>query len=311
MTDPSHTQLPRRKFVAHRNDSGVPQGVQFSHPVHPAHRPRVSIIIPTSDGSREGHLPVLLRQLSEQSFQDFEVIVITGEKRQGRAINCGADLARGDILVTFDDDSRLANGRVLQNLVSALDSDPSIGAVGGANQVMDNAPWLVRRVMKEIPRRSSPSVETITDSDMAEHPCLAMRKEAFCRVGGENELIPRGLDPYLREQFRKAGYRVTVAPDITYHHLPPSSLTTLIKQFFRNGAQSRYCSIHFPQWVYDTLDEHTEKPSLQTPLSDRILRFGRDLVTHLLRGHFIYVVCHLSYAGGWLYETWRTRRQPR
>jgi hypothetical protein len=311
MQSSSQPTLPDRPFVAQRNDQGVPANVKFSYPVRPGHQPLVSIIIPTSDGSREGYLPVLLEQLSRQTFQDFEVIIIEGDKRQGRAINCGADLARGEILVTFDDDSRLADNRTLQLLVNALDSDPKIGAVGGANLVLDSAPWLVKRVMLEIPRRSSPPVDQIVDSDMAEHPCLAMRKSAFKEAGGENELIPRGLDPYLRQQFREKGYRVVVAPGVLYHHLPPSDLSTLVRQFFRNGAQSRYCSIHYPQWVFDTLDEHGDDRSPMTSLPGRIVRFGKDLLKHALQGHAVYVACHVSYALGWFYESlFGQRQQP-
>ncbi|NMA29090.1 MAG: hypothetical protein GX934_15150, partial [Burkholderiales bacterium] len=154
-----------------------------------------------------------------------------------------------------------------------------------------------------LPRRSSPAVSRITDSDMAEHPCLAMPRAAFMAVGGENELIPRGLDPYLRTAFREAGYRVVVVPGVVYHHLPPATLIRLLRQFFRNGAQSRYCSQLYPEWVYDTLEEHGAGPAPRVPVGGRALRLARGVVQAALKGHWVHVACRLSYAAGWLWQS--------
>jgi hypothetical protein len=74
----------------------------------------------------------------------------------------------------------------------------------------------MRRVIKQIPRRSWKSVKDVTDSDLAEHPCMIMRTKEFKEAGGENELIPRRLDPYLREEFRKLGKRIIVVPKLTH-----------------------------------------------------------------------------------------------
>ncbi len=175
--------------------------------------PRLSIVIPTAHEDRRGLLTQLLRQLQDQTEQRFEVILVQGDRRQGRAINTGAAVARGEILVTMDDDTRIGHPELLERILQAFASDPMIGIVGVANLPPPDAPWVVRRAMRELPRRSSPLVDRITDSDLAEHPCLAIRKDLFYRVGGEHEWIPRGLDPYLRREVRRAGYRVVVIPN--------------------------------------------------------------------------------------------------
>ena len=294
--------LSPRPWVRYRNDAAIPAKVQLERPIqHPA--PEVSVLIPTSDGAREGYLPGLLEQLQHQDLQAFEVLVVVGDNRQGRALNTAADLARGEILITLDDDSRLSDPSTFSRLVKALKADPSIGMAGGSNQAPPDARGLVRRVMEELPRRSSPAVDRVTDSDMAEHPCLAMPKAAFCAVGGENELIPRGLDPYLRTAFREAGYRVVVVPEVVYHHLPPTTLAGLVRQFFRNGAQSRYCSQLYPEWVYDTLEEHGEGPAPRVPVGGRALRLATGVLKAARQGHWVYVACRLSYAAGWLWQS--------
>lgn len=211
----------RETFVKHLNAEGSPAEVQVIEGREVgATGPEVSVLIPTSDAWRGGYFPQLLEQLNAQTFQDFEVLVLKGDRRQGRAINTGAAQARGDILVTLDDDTRMGHPEVLANLVAAIRADPEIGMAGVANTVPEDAPWLVRRVMKEIPRRSSEVVREIVESDMAEHPCCAIPKRVFYEIGGENEIVPRGLDPYLRREIRRAGYRVVVIPDTYIHHLP-------------------------------------------------------------------------------------------
>ena len=97
--------------------------------------PAVSIIIPTLDGYRNGYLPILLEQIKEQSFTKLEILIIQGDRRQGRAINLGALMAKGKILITMDDDTRLGHNRVIENMVKVIKSNPDIGIVGVSNVV--------------------------------------------------------------------------------------------------------------------------------------------------------------------------------
>jgi hypothetical protein len=191
-----------------------------------------------------------------------------------------------------------------------LDENPDIGMAGVPNLVPGNVSWFVKRVMSEIPRRSSAMVKEITVSDMAEHPCLIMRKDVFFRVGGENELIPRGLDPYLRQVFREANYKVVVIPDVYVHHLPPNSFRKLMRQFFRNGVAAAYVNRFYPQWVYDLTTSHEE---LFTPKVSRMHRLGRQvvrLVSALMRVRLLYLASQGSYLLGflWGFITLRDRK---
>jgi len=293
-----------RGFVLYRNDRGIPPDREITR-IETELRlregyPKVSIIIPTSDGYRNGLFPVLLRQLSEQSFQDFETIIIKGDSRQGRAVNTGADIARGRYLVTLDDDTYLVSKDAIESLCAVLGEHESIGMAGGINGIPPDASPFVRRVMREIPRRSTPPVNEITDSDLAEHPLLIMRKDVFKGVGGENELIPRGLDPYLRREFRRAGYRVVVVPGLHYSHLPPQNLTSLIKQFYRNGRLAAFCNKFYPQWVFETPDTHRGEFLMQRPFRYRAARYLVNMVKRACRGHLIYLAVSIAYAAGFI-----------
>ena len=191
----------------------------------------LTVVIPTFDGCRGGYLTKLLKQILNQNYLNFEIIIVQGDHRQGRAINIAASLAQGKYILTLDDDTSLPDPNTFGKLVKVIEKCPDIGMAGGINAIPNNAKPFIKRTMKELPRRSTPKVNRIVDSDMAEHPLLIIRKEVFIEIGGENELIPRGLDPYLREEFRKVGFRVVVVPEVRYCHLPPATLPKLMKQF--------------------------------------------------------------------------------
>ena len=88
-----------RQFVLHRNDDQLPPDiiveVKEAKFGQDQNDPKISVIIPTLDGHRNGLFPLLLEQLSEQTFQDFETIVIKGDPLQGRAINTAVDISKG------------------------------------------------------------------------------------------------------------------------------------------------------------------------------------------------------------------------
>jgi len=249
------------------------------------HQPVLSVIIPTADADRGGYFIKLMQSLSAQDMQDFELIVLKGDQRQGRGINICAAMAKGKYLLTVDDDSSLPDAQTFTKMVAAMDEHADIGMAGGNNTVPDWATPFVKRVMTQVPRRSWQPVSEIVDSDLAEHPCLIMRADLFRQVGGENEVIPRGLDPYLRQVFREADTRVVVLPDIIYHHLPPETWSGLLGQMYRNGYQAAYANIHSPEWVIETPAKHGDF-TLKTPLWKRILRYPWRMFGSFLQGHW-------------------------
>ena len=249
---------------------------------------RLSVIIPTVDANRRGYFIRLLEDIDRQHAKNFELLVIKGDPRQGRAINTGAAASRGRYLLTLDDDTLLPDPETFKKLLTVLEVHPDIGIAGGNNVVPDDASSFVRRAMQEIPRRSWEPVEAITDSDLAEHPCMIMRSEEFKAVGGENELIPRGLDPYLRERFRKIGKRVVVVPGVIYHHLPPDTLPKLLRQFYRNGRQAAFTNRHYPQWVIETSADHGSFQKT-VPFKLRLLRFPLRILKALFTGKLIWM----------------------
>lgn len=289
-------------FVRHRNPGPSPGHVCRYGRGHG--EIRLSVVIPTLDGCRNGYLSRLLDQAWAQENSSFEILVIRGDPRQGRAINIAAALARGRYLLTLDDDTSLPDPLTFTKLMKVMEDHPDIGMAGGNNLIPKDATSFVRRVMRELPRRSWPMVEEITDSDLAEHPCLIMRTAEFKQVGGENELIPRGLDPYLRMEFRKFGKRVVVVPGVVYHHLPPERLSRLLRQFYRNGIQAAFTNRHYPEWIIETPSRHGPfRRNISFPL--RICRFPLMLLFEIISLKPIWFLCEMAYATGFIHERLR------
>lgn len=264
--------------------------------------PRVSVIIPSRDGYRGGCLPRLLESIETQTFREFEVIVIKGVFPQGKAINQGADQARGDILLVLDDDSRLADPAVFQTLVDVLDADPAIGMAGASIVVPPEASTFQRRAARQFPRFNTPVVDAVTDSDFACHGCCAFPMRVFNAVGRERADIIRGLDPDLRARLRAAGYRVVLAPHARIYHPLPDGWHPLLNVFFRNGFGSAYTRKFHPEQVYEThesLDMDSFRP--RSTLLYRALRFPLRLVRALLQGRFMRFAAYSSYACGYLW----------
>ena len=287
----------KRSFVKHVLSEPSP-GKAWHYPSKRTST-KLSVIIPTIDANRNGYFLNLLNQISNQNLKNFEIIVVRGDPSQGRGINTAAALARGKYLLILDDDTSLPDPGTFRKLIKIMEGHKEIGIAGGNNTVPQDAPPFIRQVMKQIPRRSWPAVSEITISDLAEHPCMIMRTEEFKKVGGENELIFRGLDPYLREEFRKLGKLVVVVPGVIYHHLPPDKIGKLFRQFYRNGYQAFFANHIYPQWVIETPHKHGSfRP--RRPFPFRFLRFSKILFQSLITFKLIWFVCEIAYAIGFL-----------
>jgi glycosyltransferase involved in cell wall biosynthesis len=264
--------------------------------------PRVSVIIPSLDGYREGCVPRLLASVESQTFRDFETHVIKGVSPQGKAINEGAAKARGEILVILDDDSRIADGSVFQRLVDALDGDASVGMAGASIVLPPEASAFQRRASGQFPRFNTPVVERVTDSDLACHGCCAIPLRIFEEVGREREDLVRGLDPDLRVRLREAGYRVVLVPHARIYHPLPDGWRRLVRVFFRNGFGSAYAWKFQPESVYEThesVDAAAFRP--RTPWLYRVVRFPFRLVKALVQGRLMRLVAYCAYAAGYMW----------
>lgn len=272
---------------------------------------RVSVIIPSWDGHREGGVPRLLESLETQTYQDFETILVTGVSPQGRAINQGVERSAGEIVVILDDDSRLADDSVLERLLACLDADPAVGMAGASIVLEPAASKFQRRASTQFPRLCTPEVHKVTDSDLACHGCCALPRRVFDEVGGEREDILRGLDPDLRVRLRAAGYRVVLVPGARIYHPLPNGWRQLTRTFFRNGYGSAYTQKFKPDSVYETHEAlDTRGFQAKRSFGFRAARFPARLTAALARGQRMRFVAYSAYGLGYSWGMLRAKRMP-
>lgn len=274
--------------------------------------PRLSVIIPSWDGHRDGCVPRLLESVGRQSFADFEVIVIKGVSPQGKAINQGAAQARGEVLMILDDDSLLADDDVFARIIQTLDDDEKIGLAGASIVIFPDSNDFQKKAALQFPRFHTPVVDTVTDSDLACHGCCAIPRRIFDDVGGEREDLLRGLDPDLRVRIREAGYRVVLAPQARIYHPLPSDWTKLLRIFFRNGFGSAYAYKFQRESVFETHEVlHDEAFQPRTTLIYRLGRYPLRLLKALAEGQFMRFGAYCSYALGYGWGVMTAKELPR
>jgi GT2 family glycosyltransferase len=270
--------------------------------------PRVSVIIPSWDGHRDGCVPRLLESVSRQTYTDYEITIIKGVSPQGRAINQGFSETRGELLLILDDDSMLADEQVFERIVETIDSDSQVGMAGASIVVFPDSNAFQKKAATQFPRFHTPVVDEITDSDLACHGCCAIPRRIFNEVGGEREDILRGLDPDLRVRLRQAGYRVVLAPQARIYHPLPPNWRKLLRIFFRNGFGSAYAYKFQPDSVYETHEQlHDTTFQARTTLAYRLGRFPLRLLKAAATLRFMRLGAYCSYALGycWGYLTAR------
>lgn len=263
--------------------------------------PKASIIIPTIGGPRREALNKLLSEIEEQTFKDREILIIEGDTRQGRAINKAAAKAKGDILIILDDDACLGHAMVFNNMIEALEADKSIGMVGASTIAREDDSIFQKIALRQVPRRYYPVVDKVTESDMAHHPCCAIPKKVFEEVGGENEILVRGLDPELRFRIRKKGYKIVIAPHSWIYHPLPESIIGIFTLYFRYGKSSAFAYKINPGLVCEVGDMFDRVPSPEkTTLSYRVFRSIRRFLWNIVTFRIIALVYMAGYALGYI-----------
>lgn len=260
--------------------------------------PDISVIIPTIRSELE--LSSLFEGLVKQTVSSMEVIIAYRFYPSGLARNRGAAAAKGKCLIFMDDDIGLGGDKVLENLCSALHSDPSIGLAGASTLVPPNANAFQKRAAREIPRMTFPITDSLVESDMVTTQCWAQRRDCFEIVGPFSEVIERGVDPEYRRRVRSLGYRIVIAPQTWTYHPPPKNFRGFLKQTYRNGRASARAQRLHPELVAPSPDEGIPEKGKDVPLPVRLLRSLWKVAEGIFTFKFLQVSERLIYAAGYL-----------
>ena len=222
-------------------------------------RPLISILVP---GKNEGlHIYKLANSLKEQTYQNFELIVIDdgsdddterickslqknkmidlflrNDVRGGKAsaANLGYRFSKGKIIVHLDADCSY-DMDAIEKIIIPFYLDDHIGAVGG-NILVRNYKDSLCATLQAIEYSDTISVGRITSSSIGIYRLIsgafgAFKREALDRVGGWD--IGPGLDGDITVKLRKLGYNIVFEPEAICQTSVPDTFKKLIKQRLR------------------------------------------------------------------------------
>lgn len=221
--------------------------------------PLVSIIVP---GKNEGkHIFKLVQSLKQQTYQNFELIIIDdgsddetericrslerngmidlfvrNEVRGGKAsaANLALRLSKGEFVVHLDADCSY-DPDAMENIVKLFYTDPLIGGVGGNVQVRNYKESLVA-TFQAIEYFDSISIGRISSSELGIYRVIsgafgAFRRDALDKIGGWD--VGPGLDGDITVKLRKMGYKVKYEPSAICKTAAPDTFRKLAKQRLR------------------------------------------------------------------------------
>ncbi len=273
--------------------------------------PGYSIIIPVLSLEGNSNIQRLLNNLNIQTHKPEEVHLVIGDKRQGRAINYGASKVITKYICTVDDDTEIDDPDLYKKLLTAMETDNTIGLGGAACPIPAHATVFQKQAMKEIPRRFFPVQKEHKQSDFVQHPCLIMRTDLFRKIGGEDEQLIRGLDPILRHKVREYGKKVVIIADTWVYHIIPNNLWKLIKMYYRNGRGSGFARRYYPERVIE-LSNGMEKNNFRwkRPFYYRMLRRLFGVIASFYSFKAIKLITDTAYTFGVIKETLQPSYRP-
>jgi len=261
---------------------------------------KVSLIIPSLSGSRGGNLKKLTQDISKQSFQPDEVVIVAGAKPCSRAHNIGVKAAKGEIIIFFDDDVRLGDREVIKNLLRVLEEKKDMGIVGASQVIPRSSNRFQKKCATQVYRSQSPIVKKVVESDMATHAGMAIKKSLYEKVGGEEEFLYRNDDTYLRYKIKKLGYKVVLVPNAWVYHPMPRNLFELIKRRFYQGIDQAHDYKFYPSYIYESPLKQGEFHR-KSNLANQIVRNLKIIVRSIFRMKLILLISRLATGMGFIY----------
>ncbi|PWH86698.1 glycosyltransferase family 2 protein [Brumimicrobium oceani] len=221
--------------------------------------PLVSIIVP---GKNEGkHIFKLVKSLSEQTYQNYELIIIDdgsddntpiicksllknglidqfyrNDVRGGKAsaANLGLRFTKGKFIIHLDADCSYDNDAV-EKIILPFYYDKDIGGVGGNVMVRNYKESLVT-TLQAVEYFNSVGIGRIVTSQFGIYRIIsgafgAFRADVMDKIQGWD--IGPGLDGDITVKIRKSGYKIHFAPEAVCLTSVPNTFKKLAKQRYR------------------------------------------------------------------------------
>ena len=239
---------------------------------------KASVIIPAYNAEKT--IGRCLSSLSQQSFKDFETIVVDDGSRDGTAAvvkqfpkvklvqqknagpatarNKGASQARGEYLIFLDSDC-VANSNWLKEMAAPLKDN---GIAGVQGKYKNKRKELIARLTHlEIEERYEKMARHKYIDFMGSYSA-AYRKSVFQEMKGFDTSFPMasGEDTDLSFRISRAGYKMVFNPRAFVYHFHPISLKRYLKvKFFRAMWRTKIYRKHKGKMLKDAYTSQTSK----------------------------------------------------
>jgi GT2 family glycosyltransferase len=186
-------------------------------------------VVVVDNGSTDGS-----QEMLREKFPDVRIIQNDNNAGLGRASNQGIEATTGRYILLLNNDT-IVNGPSLDNMVKFLDTNPSVGAVGGKLLNPDgsvqscyyNFPslkeeFLVATRLGQLIREGYPGI--IQDDDVRSvgwmsSACLMLRRSALDKVGLlDDDYFIYSDEVDLQYRMKKAGWHMYYLPNVVTIH---------------------------------------------------------------------------------------------
>ncbi len=233
---------------------------------------KVSIIIPACN--EEVVIKNILRDLTEQSYDNFEILTIChnskddtaknarkiedkrlkvieyNTKGSGKALalNKGLDLAQGEIILHFDADNRIKDSQFLSKVVAHFE-DPEVDGIQTRLNVSNGKDsFLV--LLQKIEFQIFAAI-ALAGREVLDYPCIlagtgiALKKKTIEELGGWNNSLVEDFELFTRLSLNEK--KIVFADNLEIYDEKPTTWATLLKQrsrWFKGHIRVAWKNIH-------------------------------------------------------------------
>lgn len=232
----------------------------------PANGPKVSVLLPVRNGQK--YLRAALRSVLDQTYQDFELVVLDDGstdktaaiiEREGKrdprivpkkyeglglpaVLNRGLAEAQGEYVARMDADDLCLPERFAEQ-VAALDRDPGLVLVGCQVVRIDSAGFEIDRLRVPLETEQIFANMLAGRGGQVWHPAFMFRAEASRNIGGYDEQFGTAQDFDFLLRIRKEGRIENLDRILLKYRMHQQSITksrALEQQIAKRAALSRY-----------------------------------------------------------------------
>jgi len=202
---------------------------------------KISIITCTLEGdiNRKKNLDLLISDLRDQTVVPDEMVIVSNSRPRTKAHNRGVKAASGEIVFFLDDDLRLPQKNLLEEVLKTFANDPQIGIVG----VGLADPPGSNKFQLECTRQ-------LLQARHVGHGALAMPKRIYEQIGDEDENLEYNDDGPLNFKVMKAGYKIThLDKSFFVYHPQPLNLGNFMSKCYHLGRMQHHDYIKDPSLI--------------------------------------------------------------